>query len=148
MNRQMKKNSLKKLASLVGVASISAFFSFPAFALINPSNNISNTVTSGNELLAQNQPGSDNSPTPRTNTDDRAMPTGGQNPESMPTGGQNPGSMQAPTAAPTNTNTPETVPSLPPEKTTTGNKPGVAGETSLQRGSWFCLNNPNPQCGG
>jgi hypothetical protein len=144
----MKKNSLKKLASLVGVASISAFFSFPAFALINPSNNISNTVTSGNELLAQNQPGSDNSPTPRTNTDDRAMPTGGQNSESMPTGGQNPGSMQAPTAAPTNTNTPGTLPSLPPEKTTTGNKPGVAGETSLQRGSWFCLNNPNPQCGG
>ena len=138
MNRQMKKNSLKKLASLVGVASISAFFSFPAFALINPSNNISNTVTSGNELLAQNQPGSDNSPTPRTNTDDRSMPTGGQNQEGM----------QTPTAAPTNTNTPGTVPSLPPEKTTTGNKPGVAGETSLQRGSWYCLNNPNPQCGG
>ncbi len=133
----MKKNPIKKFASLIGVASISAFFSLPAFALINPINNQSHSaVTNGKELFAQNQPGSDNSPTPRTNADDR----------SMPTGGQNPGSRQAPAPTPTNTNTPGTVPTLTPEKTSTGNKPGPAGDTSFQPGSWLCLNNPNPQC--
>lgn len=139
MNRQLKKNSSKRLASIIGIASISALFSFPVFAITNP--------TSGNQLLAQTQPGSDNSPTPRTNADDRSMPSDGTAPRSKPPA---PTSMPeaAPKPAPTSTDSPGTVPSLAPEKTTTGNKPGPAGDTSLKPGSYWCVNNPNPQCRG
>lgn len=138
MNRQLKKNSSQRIASIIGIASISALFSFPGFALTNSSDNSS----SSNQLLAQDQPGSVNSPIPRNSTDDRSMPSGGQAP------GNSPAPEAAPAPAPTNMDTPKTVPSLPPEKTSTGNKPGPAGDTSLQPGSWFCLNNPNPQCRG
>jgi hypothetical protein len=132
MNRQLKKNSSKKIASIIGIASISTLFSFPVFALTNPGDNISNS----NQLLAQTQPGSDTSPAPRTNADEKPMPSGGQTPESKP----------APEAAPPST--PRTVPSLPPDKTTTGNKPEAAADASLKPGSWLCMNNPNPQCRG
>lgn len=142
MNTQLRQNALKKCASFMGAASIAVGLSFPAFALTNPA------VTKGNQLLAQDKPGSDNSPAPRTNTDDQSMPTGGQ---SMPSGGAKPAESRsapvtAPEAAPTKPSTSETVPSLTPERTTTGNKPGPAGDTTMQPGSWFCLNNPNAQC--
>jgi hypothetical protein len=137
---QLRTNSLKKFASFVGVASIAVGLSFPAFAVPNT------TVNNGNQLLAQDKPGSDSSPTPRTGADDRSMPSGG----TMPSGEVKPGSRSAPAPAtevtPTKPSTSETVPSLPPEKTTTGNKPGPAGDTSLQPGSYWCMNNPNPQC--
>lgn len=137
MNRQLKKNSSKRIASIIGIASISALFSFPIFAITNPS---------GNQLLAQTTPGSDSSPTPRTNTDDRSMPSDGTTPRSKPAPA--PEAEPAAAPAPSETNTPRSVPSLPPEKTSTGNKPGPAGDTSLQPGSYWCMNNPNPQCRG
>lgn len=143
---QLRKNSLKKCASFLGVASIAVGLTFPAFALPNPAANNSN------QLLAQDKPGSDSSPTPRTGADDRSMPTGGQ---SMPSGSSKPSGSRsapvtAPEAAPSKPSSPDagTVPSLPPEKTTTGNKPGPAGDTSLSPGSYWCMNNPNPQCRG
>lgn len=129
MNRQLKKNSSKRIASIIGIASISALFSLPILAITNPSSS---------QLLAQTQPGSDSSPTPRLETDDRSMPS-----QQTPT--NQPALEAAPT--PSETTTPETVP-LPPEKTTTGNKPGPAGDTSMQPGSYWCMNNPNPQCRG
>lgn len=137
---QLRKNSLKKCASFLGVASIAVGLSFPAFALPNT------TTNNGNQLLAQEKPASDSAP--RTGADDRSMPSGGQ---SMPSGGAKPAGgrsapVTAPEAAPSKPSSSDTVPSLAPEKTTTGNKPGPAGDTSMQPGSWFCLNNPNPQC--
>ena len=140
MNRQLKKNSSKRIASIIGIASISALFSFPVFAITNLSENSS----SGNQLLAQTQPG-DASPTPRNSSDDRSMPSDGTTPRNKP---PTTAPEAAPAAAPSETNTPRTVPSLPPEKTSTGNKPGPAGDTSLQPGSYWCMNNPNPQCRG
>jgi hypothetical protein len=138
MNRQLKKNSSKRIASIIGIASISALFSFPAFALTN------GTVTKDNQLLAQDTPGSVTSPIPRNNTDDRSMPSDGTTPRNKPAPAQE--AAPAPVPAPSETNTPRSVPSLPPEKTSTGNKPGPAGDTSLQPGSYWCMNNPNPQC--
>lgn len=131
MNRQLKKNPSKRIASIIGIASIGALFSLPIFAITNPT---------GNQLLAQTQPESDSSPTPRVNTDDRSMPSD----TTTPTNTIKP----APEVAPSDTNTPKTVPSLPPEKTTTGDKPESVGDTSLKPGSYGCMNNPNPQCRG
>lgn len=144
MNRQLKKNSSKKLKSIIGIASISALFSFPAFAFTNPA------ITKGNQLLAQDTPGNVNSPIPRPNTDDRSMPAGGGTPGAQPAPEAMPEAAPeaAPQAAPRGTDTPRTVPSLPPEKTTTGEKLEPVSDTSLQPGSWFCMNNPNPQCRG
>lgn len=141
MSQRSRKNSLKQITSIVGIASIGIFSSLPAFALINKTdNNSSAVVNSANELLTQTEQGTENTPAPRTNSDDRSMPSGGLN--------NNPGSRQMPASqsAPSNTSAPSSAPSLTPEKTTTGNKPGPAGDNSLRPGSWFCLNNPNPQC--
>lgn len=128
MNRH-KKNFSKKIASIIGIASISALFSLPLFAITN---------FSGNQLLAQTQPESDSSPTPRVNTDDRSMPSDQTTPTNKP----------APAPAPSETTTPRTVPSLPSEKTTTDNMPEPVSDTSLKPGSYWCMNNPNPQCRG
>ncbi|MGB5959205.1 MAG: hypothetical protein WBG73_00995 [Coleofasciculaceae cyanobacterium] len=128
MNRQLKKNSSKRIASIIGIASISALFSLPILAITNPSSS---------QLLAQTQPESDSSPTPRVDTEDRSMPSDVTTPTNN----------SAPEVAPSETTTPQTVPSLP-EKTTTENMPEPIADTSLKPGNYWCMNNPNPQCRG
>lgn len=138
MNTQLSQYSLKRFVSLAGVASISLLFTLPAFALVNTADNSSNHTShtdstgGGKALLAQQQGGGQ-------------TPNGGRNTG----GGQSPtsgGSGASPSSSDRNSTGTGNERSLPPEKTTTGNKPGPAGQTSLQPGSWFCLNNPNPQC--
>src|SRR5919202_2581326 len=150
MNTQLSQYSLKRFVSLAGVASMSLLFTLPAFALVNTADNSSNHTSHadstgrGKALLAQQQGGAQTPSSGRNTGGGGLTPAGGNT-----TGGQSPmsgGSGASPSSSDRNSTGTGNERSLPPEKTPTGNKPGPAGQTSLQPGSWFCLNNPNPQC--
>lgn len=121
MNTQPKKNKnvLKKIISIVGIASAGVFLSFPAFALNNPDASGSKQFfnnrayrtdlsVSSRNLLAQN------------NTGNQPSTTGGSNRvnDRYANGDGNRRNMRA-----------------------------ITGGDSVRGFNWVCLNNPNPRCG-
>jgi hypothetical protein len=154
MNTQPNENLIKKLVSLAGVASVSVFLSFPAFAITNAeasgstqlfNNQTYNTDSTefSKNLLAQNSGGSDSDPDDVNNPTQRPTNTDGTNNTNQPstTGGTN------------NTNLPSTTSgSNRVNQTSTGeqkeNRRLLTGGDSVRGVNWVCLNNPNPvRCG-
>ena len=131
MNTQPKKNYLKKIVSIVGIASASVFLSFPAVALNIPSDSGSkqlannrtyrtNFSVSSSNLLAQNNTGNQPSTTGGSNRTNQPSTTGGSNRvnDRYATGDGNRRNIRA-----------------------------LTGGDSVRGFNWVCLNNPNPRCG-
>jgi len=173
MSVQPKKNLIKKFLYMAGVASASVCLNAPAFALItsNPSalnlalseqtfstdsniKSIDSLAQSGTQSPSDGgdttSPGGAN----RTPADDRSgggstmpsSPSGGSTMPSSPSGGSTmPSSPSGGSTRPTDptggnrqTPSPNTTPSA--ERSYSGTM------SSPEKGSWACLNNPNPVC--
>lgn len=126
------KNSLKKLISMAGVASASALFSFPAFALTNSDASISrqtfnqhnDRTDSTGQLVAQNTPkNSDYQPSSRSD------------------------SNRANEGSTTDSSKKAHDMSRPADSNGSGMR-ALTGGDSVKGINWICLNNPNPSCGG
>ncbi len=131
MNIQPKKNFLKKIVSIVGIASASVFLSFPAFTLNAPSASGSKQLANNHgyhtgfsvrssNLLAQNNTGNQPSTTGGSNRTNQPSTTGGSNRvnDRYATGDSNRRNIRA-----------------------------LTGGDSVRGFNWVCLNNPNPRCG-
>ena len=131
MNIQPKKNFLKKIVSIVGIASASVFLSFPAFTLTNPSASGSKQLVNNrayrtgfsvrsSNLLAQNNTGNQPSTTGGSNRTNQPSTAGGSNRvnDRYATGDSNRRNIRA-----------------------------LTGGDSVRGFNWVCLNNPNPRCG-
>ena len=145
MTTQLKKNSIKKLVSLAGVASASALLSFPAFALTNSdvssssqlSNNHNYRSDSTNQLLAQ---------TPSNPQENQPSSTGENNQttgENNRTTGENNRTNERSTRENSRSNQDL---SRPADSNGSGMR-ALTGGDSVKGINWFCLNNPNPDCG-
>ena len=159
MSVQPKKNLIKKFLYMAGVASASVCLNAPAFALItsNPSalnlalseqtsstdsnvKSIDSLAQSGTQSPSDGgdttSPGGAN----RTPADDRSgggtTPGGGSTMPSSPSGGST--RPTDPTGGNRQTPSPNTTPSA--ERSYSGTM------SSPEKGSWACLNNPNPVC--
>ena len=159
MSVQPKKNLIKKFLYMAGVASASVCLNAPAFALItsNPSalnlalseqtfstdsnvKSIDSLAQSGTQSPSDGgdttSPGGAN----RTPADDRSgggtTPSGGSTMPSSPSGGST--RPTDPTGGNRQTPSPNTTPSA--ERSYSGTM------SSPEKGSWACLNNPNPVC--
>ena len=153
MSVQPKKNLIKKFLYMAGVASASVCLNAPAFALItsNPSalnlalseqtfstdsniKSIDSLAQSGTQSPSDGgdttSPGGAN----RTPADDRSG--GGSTMPSSPSGGST--RPTDPTGGNRQTPSPNTTPSA--ERSYSGTM------SSPEKGSWACLNNPNPVC--
>jgi hypothetical protein len=131
MNIHPKKNFLKKIISIAGIASASLLLSFPAFALNISSDSGSKQLTnnrayhtgfsvSSSNLLAQNNTGNQPSTTGGSNRTNQPSTTGGSNRvnDRYATGDSNRRNIRA-----------------------------LTGGDSVRGFNWVCLNNPNPRCG-
>lgn len=131
MNTQPKKNVLKKIISIAGIASASLLLSFPAFALnissYSGSKQLTNNRTyrtdfsvSSSNLLAQNNTGNQPSTTGGSNRANQPSTTGGSNRvnDRYASGDSNRRNIRA-----------------------------ITGGDSVRGFNWVCLNNPNPRCG-
>lgn len=137
------KHSIKKLVTLVGIASASTLLSLPAFALINhPFNSQNNSAESHGEipeLLAQGGSGDQGD----DGLNNEQLPaTGGNLSEPVPTDSNN---NQMPPTVPTMENNGTNGVSSGGNNNGTGNQ-YTENSDRLQPGNWFCINNPNPQC--
>ena len=147
MSEQLKKNSSKKLISMLSIASASIFLSFPAFALINSNatgsnqrlnshtSSIKSTTGSRENLLAQSGTGNGSSTSPSTPGGSNTTPS-----QTTPSGGSNTTPSQT-----TPSGGSETAPSTSQGRTTGGTGYST-DEGRLVKGGWICLNNPNPKC--
>ncbi len=173
MSVQPKKNLIKKFLYMAGVASASVCLNAPAFALItsNPSalnlalseqSSSTDSNVKSIDSLAQSgtQSPSDGGDTTspgganRTPADDRSgggtTPGGGSTmPSSAPSGG----GRTMPSSAPSGGGTRPTDPTggnrqtPSPSNTTPSTERSYSGTmSSPEKGSWACLNNPNPVC--
>ena len=131
MNTQPKKDYLKKIVSIAGIASASVLLSFPAFALNISSDSGSKQLVnnrayhtgfsvSSSNLLAQNNTGNQPSTTGGSNRTNQPSTTGGSNRvnDRYATGDSNRRNIRA-----------------------------LTGGDSVRGFNWVCLNNPNPRCG-
>lgn len=166
MSVQPKKNLIQKFLYMAGVASASVCLNIPAFALTTPNPStlnldLSDQISSADsnlksiDLLAQTG---------------NQSPSGGGGGEIPPDGGdrRSPGGggstlTPSPSGGGSNSTTPSSSPggsSTTPPDPTGGNRrtpapsnttPSTGGSSSGSRsgpekGSWACLNNPNPVC--
>ena len=147
----LRENRLRKLLAAIAVASASCFVSLSAFALIDSSSTTPSYSGKPNEsqkALAQATPGEQTTPTPGP-----ISPSLEPSPAPVaPTPSPTPAVTPRPTVTPTPslplrpTPTPTPTPSLPLRPTPTPTTGTVPGFSPLERGSWACLNNPNPAC--
>lgn len=136
MSIQPKKNFMKKLVSIAGVASATVALSFPALALpngnANSSNQRFNAQTSQTDLVAQ-QSGSDRSNTDTNNTNiNQRSTTGGINNTDRPSTDTN------------NTNQRPNTSTM--EENGRVNRRLLTGGDSVKGVIFRCLHNPNPSC--
>jgi hypothetical protein len=166
MSVQPKKNLIQKFLYMAGVASASVCLNIPAFALTTPNPStlnldLSDRISSADpnlksiDLLAQTG---------------NQSPSGGGGGEIPPDGGdrRSPGGggstlTPSPSGGGSNSTTPSSSPggsSTTPPDPTGGNRrtpaptnttPSTGGSSSgsssgPEKGSWACLNNPNPVC--
>ncbi len=167
MSVQPKKNLIQKFLYMAGVASASVCLNIPAFALTTPNPStlnldLSDRISSADsnlksiDLLAQT---GNQSPSGGSN---REIPPDGDNPTG-PGGGGTTTPSSSPSGGGSNRTTPSSSPggsSTTPPDPTGGNRrtpapsnttPSTGGSSSgsmsgPEKGSWACLNNPNPVC--
>jgi hypothetical protein len=161
MNSKMPK--IKQILTLVTVASAGVFLYLPASALMNSN-------ASDSQQLAQTTPPLPTEPTPPalpTSTPltppggslstPPTLPEGGaevspspmETPDSMPTPAESPSPEESPTPSSGGGSTTESAPATTGVEASPALSPGLgtppaAGD--LQKGTWLCLNNPNPAC--
>ncbi|MER3491132.1 MAG: hypothetical protein C4323_01650 [Mastigocladus sp. ERB_26_2] len=101
MNTKNSKNLFKSIAALVGIASVSAFFSLPAKAQVNPNPSIFEEYSHNQGNLAQTTPGvgQDRDTSPGTTTPGVTQP-GTTTPGVTQPGTTTPGVTQPDTTTP------------------------------------------------
>jgi hypothetical protein len=139
MSAQLNGNLIKKLVSVVGIASVSVALSFPAFALTNTDASSSNLLAQSGSGTGSSNPSSGGS----NQGNDTSTPSRG-NTGSQPsnTGGTSSSSQQSTTSESNRRDM------YSPADSSGRGMRALTGGDSVRGINWVCLNNPNPQCGG